>query len=171
MSLIDACRLDPGVIGNYLRLAGKAQPDPRGARRRDLLPLPLPEQGSFQQVENMYRSGRALDQDTELVMKGCCEGVAGAIVSGLNFEAMGRAGGPPLAWPRVASQGQRAALALICEAAAYFCREPLAKLEDFDWSQVVKAKGMSYDGQEMQRGSPLVLGELMPGLPAAGLAE
>eukprot|EP00959_Pyramimonas_sp_CCMP1952_P368605 7721254-Pyramimonas_sp.AAC.1 len=70
-------------------------------------------------------------------MKGCCEGLAWAIVSGLNIEAMGRAGGPPLAWPCVASQGQRSALALINEASSYFCRQPLAKLEELDWGQVV----------------------------------
>eukprot|EP00959_Pyramimonas_sp_CCMP1952_P396084 8298822-Pyramimonas_sp.AAC.1 len=103
-------------------------------------------------------------------MEGCCEELAWAIVSGLNCEATGRAGGLPLARPRVASQGQRAALALITEAAAYFCRQPLAELEELDWGQVVKDKGMSHNGQEMQGGCPLVLGELMPGLPAAGLA-
>ena len=38
------------------------------------------------------------------------------------------------------------------------------------WAALVKARGLSYNGQEIERGSPLVLGELLPGLPKPGLA-
>ncbi|CAK0794640.1 unnamed protein product, partial [Prorocentrum cordatum] len=126
--------------------------------------------GSFQVVENLFRSARALDRDIEQIYKGCCEGLEWVIICGLNFEAGGRKGGSPAPWPRAASLAQRAALGLISEAAPYFCRGPLAALEELEWGRVVQAKALAYSGQEVERGCPLVLGELLPGLLAAGLA-
>ena len=127
-------------------------------------------QSAFQKVEELVEQGDQLENHKDLAEQACREGVEWAIICALNFEAEGRSSAQARPWPVVASQGQQVALQTIREAAAYYSRDPLQELSKTDWTKLVHIKGLSYNGQEVERGGPLVLGELMPGLPKAGLA-
>ncbi|CAK0855226.1 unnamed protein product [Prorocentrum cordatum] len=127
-------------------------------------------QSSFLATEALIKSGAPLRDQGALVDKGCQEAIEWAIIAGLNFEAEGRAAGEPRAWPQIASQAQQVALANISCAAAYFAKDALEPLSDLDIDKLIKFKGIGYSGQEVERGGPLVMGELLPGLPKPGLA-
>ncbi|CAK0803605.1 unnamed protein product, partial [Prorocentrum cordatum] len=118
----------------------------------------------------LIKSGAPLRDQGALVDKGCQEAIEWAIIAGLNFEAEGRAAGEPRARPQIASQAQQVALANISCAAAYFAKDALEPLSDLDIDKLIKVKGIGYSGQEVERGGPLVMGELLPGLPKPGLA-
>ncbi|CAK0894411.1 unnamed protein product [Prorocentrum cordatum] len=118
----------------------------------------------------LIKSGAPLRDQGALVDKGCQDAIEWAIIAGLNFEAEGRAAGEPRAWPQIASQAQQVALANISCAAAYFAKDALEPLSDLDIDKLIKLKGIGYSGQEAERGGPLVMGELLPGLPKPGLA-
>ncbi|CAK0812349.1 unnamed protein product [Prorocentrum cordatum] len=128
------------------------------------------KQSSLLATEALIKSGAPLRDQGALVVRGCQEAIEWAIIAGLNFEAVGRAAGEPRAWPQIASQAQQVALANISCAAAYFAKDALEPLSDLDIDKLIKLKGIGYSGQEVERGGPLVMGELLPGLPEPGLA-
>ncbi|CAK0842438.1 unnamed protein product [Prorocentrum cordatum] len=132
--------------------------------------MPLSMQSSLLATEALIKSGAPLRDQGALVDKGCQEAIEGAIIAGLNFEAEGRAAGEPRAWLQIASQAQQVALANISCAAAYFAKDALEPLRDLDIDKLIKLRGIGYSGQEVERAGPLVMGELLPGLPKPGLA-
>ena len=58
-------------------------------------------------------------------------------------------------------------LTLRCEA---FCSSPMAEFKVGDFSEIVRTKTIDYSGEEVTYALPLKLGELLPGLPDAGIA-
>ena len=153
-------------------------------RDRDLLPLPVPPLGAALELCRLFAlsptgllvwdpkqvKSRGKQQTKKLIAAGCFQLWRLLSVIVLNGEFRGWMA--PLfshhRFPGLASQQQ--AFKHIDEVCSYFVREPQSTHCGLDPRDLVKAKGVDYTGEEVLRALPLKLEELLPSLPADGVA-
>ena len=186
--LFEALRSCPKGVGDIARkcLSPIAVPSEVRERNRDVLPLPLPtlrNLSSFQRhlretfkdlplwrsVAEWLKGSHRRQQKRDRAIRVCCETWEWLVCFSLN----GEFGGWQLS--RMKSRtgttaGQEKALAGIRAAISHFCSSPVLQAKLPDFCELVKSRRMSYDNEEVSVALPLVLGELEPGLPKAGVA-
>ena len=186
--LFEALRLCPKGVGDIARkcMSTVAVPSEVRERCRDLLPLPLPVltnlsslqkqlQETFpglplwEAVAEWLKGPKHRQQKRDRSLRVCLEVWEWLICFSLNGEFSGWQTNHMIPQGAVAA-GQAKALAGIREAVAYFCKLPAGQVPLPDFGQLVKSKRMGYDNEEVSVALPLVLGELVPGLPKEGVA-
>ena len=147
-------------------------------RDRDVLPLPIPPLGAVLRLcrhlsrrtsgllvwdpRNVDQLGK--QQGRKLVKASCFQVWRLLIVTITNGEYLDWCG-------TGFSLGALAeAFAHLDELCRYFCRDPLNEKCGLSPEEVLRTKGISYTGDEVLHALPLRVQELLPGLPADGVA-
>ena len=159
----------------------KATPNLRG---RDVLPLPVPPVGAVLQLfRYLARSSTGLlmwdpqclkhmgkQHMRKLVKASCFQLWRLLIVAVLNGEYQSWENNSfyDIEFPGNASQAD--AFNHLDELCNYFARNPLDERCGLSPQDVLKTKGVDYTGDEVLHALPLKVGELLPGLPADGVA-
>ena len=153
-------------------------------RDRELLPLPVPPLGAALKLCRLFTpsptgllvwdpkqvKSRGKQQTKKLIAAGCFQIWRLLSVIVLNGEFQGWM--PPLfphrSFPGLASQQQ--AFKHIDGVCSYFVREPQSSHSGLAPQELVRTKGVDYTGEEVLHALPLKLEELLPSLPADGVA-
>ena len=155
-------------------------------RGRDVLPLPVPPVGAaVKLLRSLSKTSDGFVQSTvvgtgvnkrchrqqnkKLVVAGCQQ-LWKALIAGVLS-------GVSCSWKQLmqwsqqeASSSQRAAFNNIDKWVQHFCRDPLAQVALPSFAKLVVDRSLDYSGDEMVKAIPPKLGELLPGLPALGIA-
>ena len=186
--LFEALRSCPKGVGVLARksLSSVAVPPEVRERNRDLLPLPLPSlsnlsslqcllQGTYpkltlwESVAAWLKGPKRRQQKKDRAIRVCCEVWEWIVCFSLNGEFSGWQ--PCRRRPHVtATIGQTKALTAMREAIAHFCSSPALQVTLPNFGELIKSRRISYDNEEVSVALPLVLGELVPGLPRTGVA-
>eukprot|EP00435_Cladocopium_sp_Y103_P059482 s868_g21.t1 len=152
-------------------------------RQRDLLPLPLPSVGAavklmkllkkspngFVLFDEVNLKGIPKQQRKLLVLRACSQVWRFNCTTVLNGQFMNWVG-PLYHSVDDYTPAQVEARKNIEKCCNYFCEDPTKDLGPVDFKELVKMKGIDYSGEEVSHALPLRLGELLPGLPDAGVA-
>jgi hypothetical protein len=165
---------DPAALGVFARfwlnlslpmLGGVLQ------RNRDVLPLPPPALVHIP-LWKACRAGGGRDTSIskDLAEEAGCEIWSWLIILGLNLEFVGRLECTSWSHPGVLNASQVAALGVVEGAALYFQVHGATNVTFPIWKDVVDKSRVDYNLDETFMVVPLKLGELLPGLPAVGVA-
>ena len=151
---------------------------------RDILPLPVPPVGAVTRLCKMLpvmaegllvwepqalrHVGR--QQRSKLIKASCFQIWRLLSVVIINGEYLGWR--PPLFSPKVypGVACQQAAFDHLGQLCEYFTLDPLCEESGLSPEALIKSKGVDYTGEEILHALPLRVGELLPGLPADGVA-
>ena len=155
-------------------------------RGRDVLPLPPPPVGAAVKLlqclektrEGLVKvdpkelgvKGRLHRQQNKKLVSAGCNQLWKLLISGVLS-------GISASWKELQhweeqepTSSQRAAFNNIDRWVQHFCRNPLAQVKLPTFAKLISDRSLDYSGDEMVKAIPLKLGELLPGLPAQGIA-
>lgn len=141
-----------------------------GGGLRDVLPLPLP---SLNRAERslLPRTGKLRRQQRQKEAGLAARDIwIWLVTAALNYEYIGSYECDHWRHRSECTVAQRIAQRHISEAAEYFSQSALRVLTMLTWSEEIKRNIIDYNGDEGCTALPLKLGELLPGLPAKGVA-
>ena len=154
----------------------------RQGRQRDVLPLPMPSVGAVvgllkyctkredgSVVFNIeLMKGVHKQQRAKLIKRACSQIWRFNCIAVLNGQFLGWKG--PLFKTGIdITPSQRLAVNNVGDLCNYFTCDPLKDLGNPDFEKKVKQRGVDYTGEETSHALPVRLGEILPGLPDAGV--
>eukprot|EP00438_Fugacium_kawagutii_P029614 Skav202657 [mRNA] locus=scaffold1791:57070:68236:+ [translate_table: standard] len=144
---------------------------PVGAALKLLRSLPVTKTGLLvaSQCRRNSAGAKQRQKNKRLIFEGCKQIWRLLVVSVLNGQYDSWSLSSLMKLPKMSSP-QLASLKHLDEWIARFCVSPIAQVKLPDFEALVKSKDIDYSGEEVTHALPLRLEELLPGLPAPGVA-